>query len=420
MSVKLYKKAERINARNQRVQEMVGQGWGSESRLSMIQMLIPLGLQAVEQELQAEVRALAGGDRYGRSGTGIKRWGSNPGSVFVGDQKLKINVPRVRDVEAGEEVPLRSYERLQNPTHLDEIALSRVINGISQGKYERAAEHVPETFGIKKTSITRKFIRASGKQLESFLKRDLSGHDIVAIFIDGKFFADNEMVIALGVTITGEKVVLGFIETSTENHTICRDFLNDLKIRGLKLDKEILFVIDGGKGIYKGIREVMGAHALIARCQWHKRENILDYLPKEKRDIYRKKLQNAYEQTSYELAKKELGSIRRELQSLNQSAANSLDEGFEETLLLQRLGMFEKVGISFKTTNCIENVNKSLELYTGRVSRWQNSDQRRRWVATALLEIEPRLRLVKGHEHLKELREAMKRFVIRRKQENAV
>lgn len=419
MSVKLYKKTERINARNQRVQEMVSQGWGSESRLSMIQMLIPLGLQAVEEELQAEVRALAGGERYSRTGSGVKRWGSNPGSVFVGDQKLKINVPRVRDVEADQEIPLKSYERLQNPTHLDEIALSRVINGISQGKYERAAEHVPETFGIKKTSITRKFIRASGKCLQSFLSRDLSGHDIVAIFIDGKFFADNEMVIALGVTLSGEKVILGFIETSTENHTICKDFLNGLKNRGLKLDQEILFVIDGGKGIYKGIQEVMGENALIARCQWHKRENILDYLPKEKRDIYRKKLQSAYEQTSYELAKKELGSIRRELQSLNQSAAHSLDEGMEETLLLQRLGMFEKIGVSFKTTNCIENVNKSLELYTGRVSRWQNSDQRRRWVATALLEVEPRLRLVKGHEHLKELREAMKRFVARRKQENA-
>jgi putative transposase len=339
--------------------------------------------------------------------------------VFVGDQKLKINVPRVRDVEAGEEVQLKSYVRLQNPAHLDEVALSRVINGISQGKYERAAEHVPETFGIKKTSITRKFIRASGKQLESFLKRDLSMHDIVAIFIDGKFFADNEMVIALGVTISGEKVILGFIETSTENHTICKDFLNGLKSRGLNIDQEMLFIIDGGKGIYKGIREVVGDNALIARCQWHKRENILDYLPKEKRDVYRKKLQSAYEQTSYELAKKELVSIRRELQSFNQSAANSLDEGMEETLLLQRLGMFEKIGVSFKTTNCIENVNKSLELYTGRVSRWQNSDQRRRWVATALLEIEPRLRLVKGHEHLKELREAMKKFVARKKQESA-
>lgn len=419
MSVKLYKKAKRINVRNQRVEEMGGQDWGSESRLSMIQMLIPLGLQAVEAELQAEVRRLAGGNRYDRTGTSIKRWGHNPGSVFVGDQKLKINVPRVRDMEAGEEVPLRSYERLQSPAHLDEIALSRVINGISQGKYERASEHVPETFGIKKTSICRKFIRASAKRLEEFLNRDLSAHDIVAIFIDGKFFADNEMVIALGVTLSGEKVLLGFVETSTENHTICRDFLNGLKNRGLKLDHEILFVIDGGKGIYKGIQEVMGDNAMIARCQWHKRENVLDYLAKEKRDGFRKKLQSAYEQSSHELAKKALGAIRQELRLINQSAVNSLDEGLEETLLLQRLGMFEKLGKSFKTTNCIENVNKQLELYTGRVSRWQNSDQRRRWVATALLEVEPRLRLVKGHEHLKELRAVMKRFVARRKQENA-
>ena len=227
------------------------------------------------------------------------------------------------------------------------------------------------------------------------------------------------MVIALGVTITGEKVILGFIETSTENHVICRDFLNGLKSRGLNLDQEILFVIDGGKGIYKGIREVLGENALIARCQWHKRENILEYLPKEKRDIFRKKLQNAYEQTSYELAKKALGTIRSELRLLNQSAVNSLDEGLEETLLLQRLGMFEKLGRSFKTTNCIENVNKQLELYTGRVSRWQNSNQRQRWVATALLEIEPRLRLVMGYEHLAELRSSMKRFMARRKQEIA-
>jgi transposase-like protein len=398
---------------------MVKQDWGSESKLSMIQMLIPLGLKAVEEELQAEVRALVGGERYDRSGGDLRRWGQNPGSVCLGDQKLKINVPRVRDVMADQEVPLQSYERLQNPKHLDELALSRVINGISQGKYERAAEHVPETFGIKKSSVSRKFIRASGKRLQEFLSRDLSGHDIVAIFIDGKFFAANEMVIALGVTITGAKMILGFIETSTENHVICRDFLNGLKIRGLKLNQEMLFVIDGGKGIYKGIREVMGENALIARCQWHKRENVLEYLPKEKRDGFRKKLQNAYEQTSYELAKKALGAIRSELRPLNQSAVNSLDEGLEETLLLQRLGMFEKLGRSFKTTNCIENVNKQLEVYTGRVSRWQNSDQRQRWVATALLEIEPRLRLVMGYEHLQELRSAMKRFTARRKQENA-
>lgn len=422
MSVKLYRKAQRINARNQRAEEMVQHpDWGSESRLSMIQMLIPLGLRAVEEELQAEVRGLVGGGRHDRNGGDNKRWGQNPGSVFLGDQKVKINVPRVRDLRKGSEVRLKSYERLQDPRHLDELALARVINGVSQSKYERAAEQVPETFGIKKSSVSRKFIRASAKRLEEFLNRDLSRHDIVAIFIDGKFFAENEIVIALGVTITGEKILLGFVETSTENHKVCKDFLNGLKSRGLKLDQEILFIIDGGKGIHKGIREVMGDHALMARCQWHKRENVLGYLAKERRAEWKRKLQSAYEQSSYDLAKKALNELKSELKQINLSAAGSLEEGLEETLMLQRLGMFDKLGKSFKTTNCIENVNKSLGVYTDRVDRWQNSDQRQRWVATALLEIEPRLNCVMGHEHLKELREAMKRFVAaaRRKQETA-
>jgi len=215
-------------------------------------------------------------------------------------------------------------------------------------------------------------------------------------------------------------VILGFVETSTENHKVCKDFLNGLKDRGLNLNQEILFIVDGGKGIHKGIREVMGNIAVIARCQWHKRENVLGYLAKERRAEWKRRLQSAYEQTSYELAKKALGALKQELKFINLSAATSLDEGMEETLMLQRLGMFEKLGRSFKTTNCIENVNKSLELYTGRVSRWQNSDQRQRWVATALLEIEPRLNCVTGHDHMKELREAMKKLVAeRRKQEIA-
>ena len=96
---------------------------------------------------------------------------------------------------------------------------------------------------------------------------------------------------------------------------------------------------------------------------------------------------------------------------INQSAVASLDEGFEETLTLHRLKMFEKLGQSFKTTNCIENVNKQLGTHTDRVDRWQNSNQRQRWVATAMLTFEPRLRTVMGYKFLVELREAMKNEV---------
>ena len=76
--------------------------------LAMIQALIPLGLQAVEAALQAEVTALAG-VRYAHADgrAGVARWGSRPGSIYLADQKLPITVPRVRDVRAGTEIPLQ-------------------------------------------------------------------------------------------------------------------------------------------------------------------------------------------------------------------------------------------------------------------------------------------------------------------------
>ncbi|MCM2277067.1 MAG: transposase [Oligoflexia bacterium] len=216
MSVKLYGKARRINLRNEQVIEMATQAaLERESRFAMIQALIPLGLKAVQEELQGEVQLLVG-DRYERGSGTLKRWGANPGSVYIGDQKLRVNVPRVRNLRENREIPLKSYERLQEPQSVDERAFSRVINGISQGRYDRAVEHVHDTFGISKSTVSRKFIRASSKRLQEFLNRDLKGYDIVAIFIDGKSFAENEMVIALGVTTDGEKILLGFVETSTE------------------------------------------------------------------------------------------------------------------------------------------------------------------------------------------------------------
>lgn len=407
---KIIRKMKRINKKADEVIMDLERDMKSESRWAAIQALIPLGLKAVELELQREIRDLVG-ERYSRGEGDVKRWGENPGSVYLGDQKVSVAVPRVRNLSTKQEVTLKSYERLQNPQLVDDMALTRVIHGMSQRNYEKAAVHVPETFGIKKTSICRRFIRASAKKLQAFTERDLSDYDIVAIFIDGKFFAENEIVIALGVTIKGEKILLGFVETSTENQVVCRQFLNGLRDRGLNLESEILFILDGGKGLHKGVKDVMGAKAVIQRCQWHKRENVVSYLDKKQQVEFRKKLQGAYQQATYEKAKKRLNGIKRELSLLNKSAVASLEEGLEQTLTLHKLGLFSKLGESFKTTNCIESVNRQLGTHTDRVDHWQNSDQRQRWVATAMLEIEPRLRTVKGHKFMNELRVAMKKFV---------
>lgn len=377
------------------------------SRIELIRQLIPLGLEAVRDVLEQEVSQLVG-ERYKQTGSENTRWGSNPGSVYLGDQKVSIKVPRVRNKANGKEVALDSYNQLQDKTLFNEQVFKNVIHGISSRKYEKVAEQVPETFGIKKSSVSRQFKTAAANKLKELFERDLSTEDIIAIFIDGKFLRGVQVMIALGVTMGGKKIPLGFIETATENAKVCEEFINGLINRGLNTEQEILVVVDGSKGVSKAIKTALGDKAVIQRCQWHKRENIVSYLPKSQQGSFRSKLQAAYEQETHSKAKSRLQAIRKELQLINQDAAASLDEGLEEALTLHRLGVFTRMGRSFKTTNCIENLNRGIQQYVGRVCHWKDSNQRRRWVASALLEIEKNFTLVEGHKQLPLLRMAMK------------
>jgi len=145
------------------------------------------------------------------------------------------------------------------------------------------------------------------------------------------------------------------------------------------------------------------------RCQWHKRENVVRHLPKGEQAPWRTRLQRAYARPTYAEAKAALHRLHLELEARNQSAARSLAEGLEETLTLHRLGVCAVLGVSFKTTNCLESINALVEERCAKVDRWTNSNQRQRWLATALLDIEPRLRKVKGYRHLPRLRAALKR-----------
>lgn len=383
--------------------------WNNQAtRIEMIQSLIPLGLMAVEDILQAEVRNLVG-ERYSRD-TDAKRWGSNPGSVFLGEQKVSIRVPRVRKLREQEEVTLESYRQLQRPQAIDDAVYRRVIRGISTAKYEQVANTIPETFGIKRSSVSRRFVLACQKKLKEFSERDLSVYDFVAVFIDGKAFGDNEIVIAMGVTMTGEKIILGFVETANETGRMCSQFVEGLVERGFKVSHEILFVIDGAKGLRKGLKDALGDNAVIQRCQWHKRENVASYFDGSKQKQIRQKLQAAYQQPTEAKARKALEQIGRELKLVNESAYNSLQEGLEDTLTAYKLGIPNVLAQSLRTTNCIENLNALVGAYTDRVDHWRTSNQRQRWVASALLEIEPKLRRVKGHQHIPLLLNALKEF----------
>ena len=381
----------------------------SETTVALIQALIPLGLQAVGEALDADVTALAG-TRYGRTGgqAGVVRWGQQRGSVYWADQTLPIPVPRVRDRAANREVSLTTYEQLQRPRAADAGLFRRILVGLTCRQYAACAEAVPEAFGLSASSVSRRFIRASARHLQTLCERRLDRDEFVALVLDGKTFAADMIVMALGITPTGEKKILGFVQTATENAGVCAAFLQGLVDRGLRPEAGLLCVIDGAKGLRTAIQTVFGSRAVVQRCQWHKRENVVRYLPKAQQAPWRRRLQQAYERPTYTEARTALGRLRQELRTRNLSAAHSLDEGFEETLTLHRLGVFTVLGISLKTTNCLESLNAQLGQLTDKVDHWRTADQKHRWVASALLAIEPRLRRIKGCRHLPQLQMALR------------
>ncbi len=76
--------------------------------------------------------------------------------------------------------------------------------------------------------MSRAFTQGSATQLKALPERDLSALALVAVFLEGKTCADMTMVVAIGVSLTGEKHVLGFVETGTENEPSLTTFLYTL------------------------------------------------------------------------------------------------------------------------------------------------------------------------------------------------
>jgi putative transposase len=351
------------------------------------------------------------GSKYSREkpeGGRYSRWGYNPGSIKIGDEKVRIEVPRYYDDKSQEVKNADVYGEIKEQESPNEQMIKSILLGLSQKDYGKLSKTIAESFGLSQSTISRKFIEESSEALEAYEKRDLGKYDFVGLMIDGKYLAREQVVICMGITISGDKLLLGFIQTASENTEAVKGLLKNLLDRNFKFTEGLLCILDGSKGLTKAVNETFGNYCLIQRCQWHKRENVVSYLNEKEGVYYRARLQSAYGEPTYEEAKEKLNEIINELNKINRNAANSLKEGLEETLTLHRLGLSVELGRSLNTTNCIENVNSKLGQYLRKVKQWKSPDMLARWMAMGLIEIETRMRRIHNFKKLYLLREALK------------
>ena len=212
------------------------------------------------------------------------------------------------------------------------------------------------------------------------------------------------MVIALGIDTQGRKHVLGLREGATETAAVTTGLLSDLVTRGLPTDRTLLFVVDGAAGLRRAITDVFGSRGVVQRCQVHKCRNVIGHLPERLHASVSKALRDAWDLDSADRAARVLERLARGPWNATIPApAASIREGLEETLTVQRLGLTGALQRTLRTTNIIENLNGSVERYTRNVKRWRGGQMIQRWVASALVEAEPRFRRVRGYRDVQYL-----------------
>jgi putative transposase len=367
----------------------------------LISALLPPAVKAFIQECEREVDVLCGA-RY-KHGKINQRWGTQEGSIILANQHVAVEKPRVR-AKDGSEVKLKTYEDFQDPRLFEQAVFTEGIKRVSQRDYEKGVSKIANSFGFKKSQISKRWVKATAKKIEDLQSRDLKPMDIRAVFIDGKRFRKHGVIVALGVAGDGRKFVLGIFQADTENSASCIELLNALERRGLPTSG-LLLIVDGGSGLNKALEDKYVVHdkrrrrAIRIRCHVHKWRNLEKALGD---DAHKAAglfwaLRDAKDMVEAKALSDRLESV---LGNLNRSALESYREAKEDLLVIHELKLSKNLKRFFSTTNAIESLNSLIEEDMRRVKRWRDSEHFQRWLATYCLASEKRMRRMRGHASL--------------------
>ena len=367
-------------------------------------------LNMVYELFNEEVESLCGSMHSRKGNEAYHRGGSDPSSVLVQGQRIKIKKPRVR--KDGEEVVLETHGALKNYDILCERVMKHMMSGVSTRDYDPLLDEVSGGLGLKKSSVSKAFVKSSKEALEEFNNRDLSKLDLISMMIDGVGFGQMTVIVVLGIDVKGKKHILGIRQAETENWQVCRDLFENLIDRGLEV-KDYLFVIDGSKALKKAIRKVFGKKSPVQRCIQHKKRNILKYLPKERHKDFCRRWKRLHGLHKYDDAVSEYKGLMNWLGNISHTAVTSLEEAEMETLTTAKLGLPRLLRVTLSSTNPIESVFSIAKPKLKRVKNWKSgTDQVARWSASVLIASEKKFRTIRGHKEIPILINELKKLSI--------
>jgi len=316
--------------------------------------------------MNAELTHYLGREPYVRvSGAANHRNGSyGRGFALKGVGEVHVDIPRDRNGEFKTAVIPRSKQ------YEEEIARDFSILFLA-GISTRSLSMISERLIGRRISPTE--ISSVNKELndavEAWRRRDLSQEPVKYLFIDGVHFHMRvgrsieivPVLVAIGVTETGHKLVLSLQAGDKESATSWREFFKDLKSRGLDSGKVTLGMMDGLTGLETVFKEEF-PQAKVQRCQVHVARNVLAKVPKKFKQDVANDLRSIFYAPSQEKSWECFEGFRLRWHKSVPSAVECLERSIDACLTFFNFPPEE--WISLRTTNIIERLNKEFRRRT--------------------------------------------------------
>lgn len=345
--------------------------WQDDAKPQVLKLVKELMESTLQEELAMHVRR----SPYERTcDSDTYRNGSYPRSLVTQFGTIDdIRVPRLRKGTFHTKV-FRRYKRYQDI--IEDLVEGIFLAGVSTRRVGEAVAKLLDTT-ISHGTVSRIVRRLDAKVREYRTKPILDEYQY--LFLDGitlkvrynNSYHNRNVLVAYGITIFGERQLIGFIQAQGESSNSWEAFLNDLYLRGLEGKNLKLVTVDGSKGLRSALRLVY-PFVPVQRCWAHKGRNVSNYLPKKRQKECTGELVTIYDAKNRHEAIESFKRWKKKWGRVSERAVSCIENDLEE--LLSVYVFPESQRKKLRTTNIIERSFREVRRRTRVFSCFSNKE----------------------------------------------
>lgn len=344
--------------------------------------------ETLNRLLDAEADELCGAKRYERSTERLDtRSGHYKRRLLTKSGEVELKVPRLRSLPFETQI-IERYRRRESS--VEEALVEMYLAGVSVRRVEDITEAL---WGERVSSSTVSALNQKiYDQIDSWRNRPIAG-EYPYVYLDGIWLKRSwggeikniAVLVAIGVNSDGHREILGVVEGAKEDTESWRNFLRQLKQRGLGGVQ--LVISDKSLGLVEALGEFY-PEAAWQRCVVHFYRNVFTVVPKGKVQEVAAMLKAIHAQEDRAAARDKAAAVAAKLEAMRLGqAAELIRRGVDETL--SYMAFPREHWTRLRTNNVLERIMREIRRRTRVVGAFPDG-------RSALMLVAARLRHIAG------------------------